>query len=158
MNYERIPADPAYLQALGRAFYNFVYLESIVVHIIGRLHSRGYGAVKDTDTAGMIADTLRISIERSSLPNDLCNRLLEFQEKFRLAVRHDRNDLLHSRPYSIPSGEQRLSRRNPEVPSENIYWPTEKAYESADLFAKLAIEGSELFHDEIAPLFPNPSE
>jgi hypothetical protein len=156
MDYERIPADPIYLQALGRAFYNFVYLEEIVFHMIGRLHRKGYDAVGDLDTAGQIAKTLGTSINRAELPIELRDRLSEFQEQFRLATKHERNDLLHSRPYSTPSGEQRLSRRNPAIPSTNIYWPLERVHEAAELFARLAIEGSSIFHDEIVPLFPNP--
>ena len=42
MTYEsKIPADPDYLALLGRAFYNFTYMEWVVVWTIVKLSADG---------------------------------------------------------------------------------------------------------------------
>lgn len=59
MPYEsRIPADPDYIQAIGRAFYNFTYLEWIVVWTIVKLSADGFKSVPKGKTANYIAKAL----------------------------------------------------------------------------------------------------
>jgi hypothetical protein len=62
----RIPTDPAYIDALGRAFHNFTYLEWIVVTTIAKLSSNGYGALTKGKTAGYLARKLMEAIDSSS--------------------------------------------------------------------------------------------
>jgi hypothetical protein len=37
-----IPADPTYIHSIGTAFYNFTYLECVVVSTIVRLSADGF--------------------------------------------------------------------------------------------------------------------
>ena len=56
MSYQsRIPADPGYLQALGRAVYNFTYFEWGVIWTIARLADDGFRSVPKGKSAGEIA-------------------------------------------------------------------------------------------------------
>ncbi len=59
----RIPADGKYLVALGRAFYNFTYLEWIVISTIAKLSTQGHEAVPRRQSAEFMARALLHVIE-----------------------------------------------------------------------------------------------
>src|SRR5688500_2894293 len=66
--YSRIPADPEYLQALGRAVYNFTYFEWSVVWTIVKLSSDGFDSVPKGKPALEIAKALTSAIEKTKPP------------------------------------------------------------------------------------------
>lgn len=69
MTYQpRIPADQVYLQALGRAFYNFTYMEWGIIWTIVKLSSDGFDSVPRGEPAGKIARALTKAIEGTSPP------------------------------------------------------------------------------------------
>jgi hypothetical protein len=95
----RIPADADYVQSLGQAFYNFTYLEAIVVSVAGRLGK----PVSKKATAGQIAKAFEAAISEASPPlsPDLKSELMEFRREFSKAI-GTRNMLLHARTYTAP--------------------------------------------------------
>ena len=110
----RIPADPAYLQALGRAVYNFTYLEGIIVGTIVKLSSGASEAGTKGKTSKEIARVLIKAIDTTPpLSSGLRKRLAKFHERF-LAASTSRNKLLHARPYTAPGGMQQLGGANTE--------------------------------------------
>ncbi len=150
MDYQpRISADPVYLQALGRAFYNFTYLEWIVVCTIVKLSSDGFGSVPRRETAGKIASALSKAIDKTTppLPKDLRRRLVKFHEAYLENIQL-RNKLLHAHPYTASSGAQQLSS------GSDIKWPIEKVYEAAKLFEDAAITGNDILHGDLARMRP----
>ncbi len=150
MDYQpRIPADSVYLQALGRAFYNFTSLEWNVVWTIVKLSSDGFGSVPRRETAKKIARALYKAIHETTppLPKDLRRRLVKFHEAYLEAIQL-RNKLLHAHPYTAFSGAQQLSS------GSDIKWPIEKVYEAAKLFEDASIMGNEIFHGDLARVRP----
>jgi hypothetical protein len=146
--HSRIVADPAYLQALGQALYNFTYLEWVAVWTIVKLSSDAFGSVPVGKTALKIARALSKAIGRTSppLPNDLRRRLVKFNEAYRSAIRN-RNKLIHAHPYTTTSGLQQLGSSGHE-------WPIDEVDASAKLFEDAAIMGNDIFHGDLASARP----
>lgn len=140
----RIPADQEYLQALGRTFYNFTYLEWVVVWTIVKLSSDGFGSVPRGEPASQIAKAFTNAIENTSPPlsKNLRYRLIKFDEVYREAIRY-RNKLLHAHPYTATTGA-------PQLTGGGYEWPIEVVDEAAELFENAAITGNELFHGDLA--------
>lgn len=152
MTYQpRIHADPTYLQALGRAFYNFTYLEWVVIWIIVKLSSDGFSSVPSGKgaTAGRIANALTKAIHDTSppLPSDLRYRLVEVDKAYRDAIGY-RNKLLHAHPYTADDGAQQL------LYTGGPKWPLETVHEAAKLFEDAAIMGNAIFHGDLAQVRP----
>ena len=57
-NNSRISVDSDYLHDVGRAFYNFTYLEWVVVWTIVKLSADGFGSAPKRQTASHIAKAL----------------------------------------------------------------------------------------------------
>ena len=57
-NNSRISVDSDYLHDVGRAFYNFTYLEWVVVWTIVKLSADGFGSAPKGQTASHIAKAL----------------------------------------------------------------------------------------------------
>ena len=149
MTYQsRIPADPTYIQSVGTAFYNFTYLEWVVVWTIVKLSADGFASVPHGKTAKYIAKALLKAIEDTSppLPATLRKRLIKFYESYRDAI-PKRNKLFHAHPYTTLDGEQRLG-------GGKIKWPILEVNQAAQLFENIAIEGNAIFHDELAKVRP----
>ena len=145
MTYQsRILADPDYLRALGQAFYNFTYLEWVVICTIVRLSPDGFDSVPRGEPAAEIAKAFTKAINQasSSLPNDLRVRLVKFDEAYREAYKKRRNKLLHAHPYTDPDGEQRLM-------GGELKWPFEAVDDAAKFFEDAAIMGNEFFHGDL---------
>ena len=140
----RIGADPAYLKAVGQAFYNFTYLEWCVVWTIVRLSADGFASVPRGQTAQKIAQALTKSIDATSppLPANLRKRLVKFDERFRAAIKL-RNKLLHAHPYTASDSTQRLSGGGHD-------WPIGGVEDAAKSFEDAAIFGNEIFHGDLA--------
>lgn len=148
MDESRIPADPAYLQAVGRAFYNFTYLEWVVVWTIVKLHPDGFGGVPRGETASRIAKSLINAIDQTKppLPADLRRSLVKFYEAY-LRVIPRRNKLLHAHPFTASDGSQQLGGGGHQ-------WPVEELRAAALEFQEAAITGNGIFHGELAQARP----
>lgn len=144
----RIPADPEYLSLLGRAFYNFTYLEWIVVCTIAKLSSDGFSSVPRRQPASKIAKALisNIAATEPPLPNDLRRGLVKLHQSYLEAIAH-RNKLLHAHPYSTESGDQRLS-------GGGVDWPSELVEEAAQFFEDVAIQANHIFHGALKAARP----
>lgn len=140
----RIPAGKEYLEALGRAFYNFTYLEWIIISTIARLSVAGHGAVPWGQTARVIARALLESIDTADPPLDepVRRSLLRVHQDFRAAIK-TRNRLLHAHPFTNAEGEQRLSAHHRE-------WTMEEVDVAAQQFEEAALFANGLFHKELA--------
>lgn len=140
----RIPADPAYIEALGRAFYNFTYLEWVVVWTIVKLSPTGLGSVPRGKSSSYIATALIKAIHVASPPlsQDLRRSLVEFHEAYLRAIR-SRNKLLHAHPYTAPGGLERLRGGAHD-------WPMEAVVLAAKEFEDAAVEGNATFHGPLA--------
>jgi hypothetical protein len=140
----RIPADPMYLQALGRAVYNFTYMEWIVVGTIVKLGSDGFGSVPKGRPPGEIARALIKVIDATAPPLSpgLRKSLVKIHERCLAAVRR-RNKLLHAHPYTAPGGMQQLG-------GAGIEWPLEEVIAAAKQFESIAIEGNAIYYGDLA--------
>jgi hypothetical protein len=144
----RITAEPVYLQALGQAFYNFTYLEWVVVWTIVKLGSDGFDSVPKGKTALNIASALAKAIDNTSppLPKELRRQLVKFEEKYRAAIKV-RNKLLHAHPFTGSDGKPQLGGGGHE-------WPLHRVYEVAQQFEEAAITGNDIFHGKVAKVRP----
>lgn len=141
--HSRIPADPEYIKIIGTAFYNFTYLEWIVVWTIFKLANEGTAYKHNDKTAGQLANDFKKYIESSTPPlsRGLFDKLVSFQKAFSDA-RHTRNELLHAHPYTAQGGLQQLTK-------EGIQWDMQAVEAAALLFENAAIKGSEIFHGSL---------
>jgi hypothetical protein len=149
MPYEsRIPADPEYLRAVGRAFYNFTYLEWVVVWTIVKLSSDGFESVPRGKAAHHIAKALITSIAKTTpaLPDGLRRRLVKFHERYLDAIKR-RNTLLHAHPYTADGGAQQLG-------GGGVEWPVDTIDGVAKFFEDAALMGNEIFHGDLSAARP----
>lgn len=144
MSYQsRIPADPAYLQALGRAVYNFTYLEWGVIWTIAKLSNDGFGSVPKGKTAVEIAKALTKAINQTKPPLSaaLRTRLVKVDQSYRDAIKR-RNKLFHAHPYTAKDGRQQLG-------GGGIDWPMAEVDSAAQMFEQAAIACNDVFHGEL---------
>jgi hypothetical protein len=139
----RIPADGKYLVALGRAFYNFTYLEWIVISTIAKLSTQGHEAVPRRQGAKFIARALLHAVESAEprLEDRLRRQLLGVHESFLEAIKR-RNKLLHAHPFTNHEGDQRLGADHRE-------WTMAEVDEAARFFEELAVHANGIYHDEL---------
>lgn len=141
MTYQsRIPADSQYLNAVGRAFYNFTYLEWVVIWTIVKLSADGFASVPRGQPASYIATALvkAIASTEPPLPESLRRSLVRFHESYLVAI-SKRNKLLHAHPYTATNGEQQLA-------GGGVEWPMQAVDEAAKFFEDSALLGNEIFH------------
>ena len=133
-----------YLQALGRAVYNFAYLELVVMHTIARVSPDGFDSVPKGETAKRIAGALANAIQHTSPPlsRNLHRRLAQFHKRFGNAIKV-RNKLIHAHPSTTHDGAQQFWASGYE-------WPIETVYEAAKLFEDLAIEGNAIYYSDLS--------
>lgn len=103
---ERIPVGDDYLHALGRAIYNFAYLEWGIVWLT------------ETIEPGFISDTPKLTASEiarrfSSAVEQLANSVQDKEQIRAVAASFaelipDRNSMVHGDPYTAMGGEQRL--------------------------------------------------
>lgn len=144
----RIPAEDGYIFSIGRAFYNYTYLEWGVIWTIAKLSSGGMTAVPKGETAKVIATALIRAIENTEppLPKQLRFELVKFHEAFLEAIRR-RNKLLHAHPYTAPGGDQQLG-------GGGFEWPVSAVDETAIFFEETAISGNAIFHGDLKKVRP----
>ena len=110
----RVPIDNAYVEALGRATYVFATLEWNAVWCCKRMQA-DYIRKLGRKTAGVIADDLVRLARRRPNPQVRIDCLGPAQEYKRLVG--TRNSILHGKPGTASTGEQRLFRDgNPWTP------------------------------------------
>jgi len=109
----RIPQDEAYFRCLGLATFAFARLEWNAVWCCERLQP-GYILTIEAKkkTAGAIGKDLQSLFSRVVDPT-LRTKIVPFAEEFRKVV-EERNGLLHGKPGTAPSGDQRLFRNGIE--------------------------------------------
>jgi hypothetical protein len=136
-----IPADVAYIEALGRAFHHFTYLEWIAVSIMAQLCHAACVRPSKGKSAGYLARKLHEALDAASPPlaPNLRQRLSEFHKSF-VAAKHRRNRLISAHPYIDPEGLQQFG-------SGSHQWPLHKLEAAAKQFEQAAIEGSDIFSE-----------
>lgn len=146
--HSRIPAEAEYLKAVGRAFYNFTYLEWVVVWTIVRLSGDGFGSVPKGQTASHIAKALikAIAATEPPLPDKLRRDLVKFHEAYLASIAR-RNKLLHAHPYTAADGAQQLG-------GGGVEWPIDIVDEAAMFFESAAMTGNEIFHGDLKAVRP----
>ncbi len=94
---------------LGRAAYNFAYLEWIVVWTIVKLRTDEFESVPRRQPSRRISRALARAISNTSPPLDANLRLslVRFEQRFRNAI-HLRNRLIHAHPYMSSEGTGQL--------------------------------------------------
>jgi len=137
---DRIPVEAAYLEALGRAVYNFAYLEWCVVWLCETLRP-GFLRKASKLTAGQIKNEfLGMSADFRS---DSDFEDLKYLSEIFADLVPDRDRLVHGNPFSAPSGEQRLGYRGRHGDAD---WSIDLIYEFADRTANASLRASRLLH------------
>lgn len=135
----RVLIDNAYVEALGRATYVFAILEWNAVWCCERMDANYIGKL-GRKTAGNIAeDLVRFAEKRPDpqLRKDCSEPAKEFQRLVKI-----RNGILHGKPGTAPSGEQRLFRDgNP--------WTPAMIDDAADEFAACSISLNALLYNQL---------
>ena len=139
---ERIPVSNEYLQALGRATYNFASSEWGIVWLMETIRP-GFLKTASGLTAGMIAKQFLKAVERldDTVPDK--DRLRALGHGFNELIQ-ERNGLLHGNPYTAPGGEQRLLY---DGKNGHRDWSIEAMREFASRAATVSIEANSLLHD-----------
>jgi len=131
-----IPADGAYIAAVGRAFHHFTYLEWVLVSITEKLNQEGYASSTQGMTSGYLARKLLeiLGSGSSRLAPSLRQSLVEFHRGF-VTAKHRRDKLVNSHPFITGKEVSRIC-------TGQHAWPTEKLDAAAAQFEKTAIQGS----------------
>ena len=138
---ESIPANDQYLRELGRATYNFAYLEWAVVWLTGTIEP-GFLSEATTHTAVQIAGRFTVAVEK--VPASDCDQpeLADLARNFRDLVK-ERNRLIHGNPFTAETGEQRLLYSGRLGGKD---WTEELIREFSDVAANLARVAGRLLH------------
>lgn len=138
---ERIPVDDDYLRALGRATYNFAYLEWGLVWLTETVESGFLNEVRKP-TAGQIAN--RFSQAVGGLADDDPNKLAlqSLASSFTQLV-EDRNRLMHGNPFTVEGGKQCLLYDGRHGRKD---WTIRLIDEFSEQTATANIEASRLLH------------
>jgi hypothetical protein len=140
----RIPMAESYAILLGRATYNFAYLEWCIFSTAERIHAP-FIADAQKQTSGRNATAFRDLVIVSSIPEPLRSTLLGFAARFVEATKR-RDALLHGHPLTAANGEQRLAYRGRHPDEE---WTEARIAEAALEFEALAIDVNNTFHSEL---------
>lgn len=138
---ESIPARDQYLRALGRATYNFAYLEWGIVWLTETLEP-GFLGVAQNKTAGQIAQRFTNAVERVPTSDRDQPELAELARNFRELV-EERNRLIHGNPFTAVNGEQRLLYSGKHGRKD---WTEELIQQFSDVAATLGSAAGSLLH------------
>ncbi len=113
----RVPVDDPYVHAVGLATICFARLEWDAVWCCEKMEA-GYIGTLGRKTAGMIASDL---VAKAAVHPDVAVRqsLGTAAAEFKRLVGR-RNDLMHAKPGTAPSGAQRLFRQGDEWTIEDV--------------------------------------
>jgi hypothetical protein len=141
----KIPAGQSYLSALGRATYNFAYLEWGIVWIVEKLRP-GYINKVRGKTAGDIAKEFKKAAVGAAIPDpQLKSRIVALASSFEVLVCR-RNKLVHGNPMTATGGEQRLLYSGKSATFE---WSESDILDAARDFESAAIEANDIFHNSL---------
>lgn len=137
----QIPVENDYLLALGRAAYNFAYLEWGIIHLADQ-YTQGFLELSHTLTAGQISRQFGEIVIR--MPDDFEQKteVEEVATQFGSLV-VNRNKLMHGNPFSADGGEQRLTYAGRHGPKD---WTIEEINTFSDQTAELSIAVVRLIH------------
>lgn len=148
MSYQfRIPVEERYLNAVGRATYNFAYLEWAIVWIAEKLNPGYVNSVRGK-TAGCIAADFESAVLRQSIDPGLKNRLATLASNFKALV-EQRNGLVHANPMTATGGEQRLRDSSKPKKRDAFEFAESDILKLASEFELAAIEANEIFHSAL---------
>jgi hypothetical protein len=143
MDYQpRVPVADLYVSALGRATYNFTYLEWGIVWLAETMQPEFIGAVGSL-TAGQIASKFEKFVDNLTDAESNYTRLKALAAEF-IKLVGQRNKLMHSKPFTAEGGEQRLLY---DGKSGRQDWSIEDIIGAARSFEVAAIEAGYLLHD-----------
>lgn len=135
----QVPVAEGYIRALGRAAYDFSYLEWGIVWLAETIRPGFLGRV-----GGMTAGTIGREFEAAALARaDEDAKSLQILAANFLHLVKDRNALLHGVPYTAKRGEQRLLHLGPKGRRD---WTENLILETARKFEAAAIEANSLLH------------
>jgi hypothetical protein len=137
----RIPVEDEYLSALGRATYNFTYLEWGIVWLTETLDPGFLRRVRSL-TAGQIAREFQKQVKLADPSVADKKRLSALASTFE-SLTGERNALLHGNPYTANGGEQRLLYNGKHGRRD---WTIPGIVEAARSFEEAAIEAGQLLH------------
>jgi hypothetical protein len=135
----RVPVAEEYVRALGRAAYNFSYLEWGIVWLAETIRP-GFLARVSGMTAGTIGREFE-ALTGSRAEGD-AKALQDLAVEF-LELVKDRNAMLHGVPYTASGGEQRLLHLGPNGRRD---WTEALILEAAKKFELAEIEANILLH------------
>ncbi|MCY4270745.1 MAG: hypothetical protein OXE80_11310 [Gammaproteobacteria bacterium] len=138
---ERIPAADEYLRALGRATYNFAYLEQGIVHLMETLQP-GFLKEASGKTAGQISNCFSKAVELLE-DTQSCKVRLQTLAKYFIQIVDDRNSLMHGNPHTAQMGEQRLLYDDRHGRRD---WTVESIVQFSSRTATASIEAGDLLH------------
>lgn len=137
----RIRVASDYLSAVGRATYNFAYLEWVIIWT-GQELAPGFISKAQKLTAGQISERFATIVSALDEQHPARVALLEVAASFKDLV-IIRNQLMHAKPYTADRGEQRLLYNGKSGRKD---WPADAILETAAAFEALAIKGNNIFH------------
>lgn len=138
---ESIPARDDYLRELGRATYNFAYLEWGIIWLTETLEP-GFLSIAQTLTAGIIAQRFADAVTKVPASVGDQSELENLARNFREMV-VERNRLFHGNPFTAKNGEQRLLYSGKHGRKE---WTENLIQQFSDVAATLGAEASRLLH------------
>lgn len=146
----RMPGDPDYFTAVGRATIAFARLEwnavwcceRLQMGYIGSLEERFEGGrrVRRGKTAGVIASDLSMLFER--IPDPTLRYMVRPHAAIFSDLVKERNRLLHGKPGSTLAGEQRLFHQGGE-------WSTAMVDDFADRCVRAGEPLNALLHNQL---------
>ena len=138
---ENIPANDQYLRELGRATYNFAYVEWGIVWLAEALEP-GFLRDAQTLTAGQIARRFLTAVEKTPVTEPDLPELAALARSF-LGLVEERNRLIHGNPFTADNGEQRLLYSGKHGRKD---WTEELMQQFSDDAATLGSDAGRLLH------------
>jgi hypothetical protein len=138
---DSIPVEDRYLRALGRATYNFAYLEWGIVWLTESIDFGFLNKARQL-TANKIAKNFKEAVDGLSNQDPEKVALQSLAVSFIDLVK-DRDGLMHGNPYSTDGGEQRLLYDGRHGRKD---WSVQLIDEFSELTATASIEAGRLLH------------
>ena len=139
---ELIPVAEDYLCALGRATYNFSYLEWGVIWLTETLQPR-FLQMASSMTASNVAEKFSSAVEKLDNTDPDKTRLQILARNFSDLV-PNRNSLMHGNPHTALSGEQRLLYDGKHGRKD---WTIDSIRDFSSRTATASIEVGQLLHN-----------
>ena len=138
---ERIRLSSNYIYAIGRATYNFAYLEWGIIWLYETI-DRGFLVKSRSLTAGQIAKSFLEVVDGLNPSDTGTSAIVDVAKAFdELVV--DRNRLMHGNPFTASEGEQHLAYHGKHGKKE---WSLEEIDAFSDRLADISIEAGKILH------------